>query len=124
MSSSPRVADIQNLLRETPGLDGWLFYDFRGSDPLAYRILQIDRTRHVTRRWYYWIPAQGQPAKLIHRIEPHALDGLPGKAILYVSWDEQRACLACILTGARRVAMQYSPMNAIPLYCAGGRWHD
>ena len=114
MSSSPRVADIQNLLRETPGLDGWLFYDFRGSDPLAYRILQIDRTRHVTRRWYYWIPAQGQPAKLIHRIEPHALDGLPGKAILYVSWDEQRACLARILTGARRVAMQYSPMNAIP----------
>lgn len=109
-----RVADIQRALRETPGLDGWLFYDFRGSDPLAYRVLGLDPTRHVTRRWYYWVPVQGQPVKLAHRIEPRVLDGLPGDLRLYVSWTEQQAALAELLAGVRRLAMQYSPMNAIP----------
>lgn len=109
-----RVAEIQQVLRDSLDVEGWLFYDFRGSDPLAYRILRIDPTRHVTRRWYYWIPAQGNPVKLMHRIEPHILDELPGETLLYVSWPEQRACLARMLTNVKRVAMQYSPMNAIP----------
>ncbi len=109
-----RVTDIQHALAETPELDGWLFYDFRGSDPLAYRVLLLDPSRHVTRRWYYWIPARGQPVKLVHRIEPGTLDVLPGDTLQYVSWDEQQACLARILTTARRIAMQYSPLNAIP----------
>ncbi|MGH7167353.1 MAG: hypothetical protein ACREII_02365, partial [Nitrospiraceae bacterium] len=60
-----RLAEIQQAPRETPGLDGWLFYDFRGSDPLAYRVLRLDPTRHVTRRWYYWIPSEGTPVKLL-----------------------------------------------------------
>src|SRR5881296_729779 len=109
-----RLAEIQQALRETPGLDGWLFYDFRGSDPLAYRVLRLDPTRHVTRRWYYWIPAQGQPVKLVHRIEPRTLDELPGKTVQYASWDEQRTGLARILEKAKQVAMQYSSLNAIP----------
>ncbi|MBI4401984.1 MAG: aminopeptidase P family protein [Nitrospirae bacterium] len=109
-----RISQIQQALRETPGLDGWLFYDFRGSDPLAYRVLQLDQTRHVTRRWYYWVPAEGMPVKLLHRIEPHVLDELPGDSILYVSWEEQKASLARILKPAKRIAMQYSHMNAIP----------
>lgn len=109
-----RIADIQQALRESPGLDGWLFYDFRGSDPLAYRVLQLDLSHHVTRRWYYWIPARGEPVKLMHRIEPYLLQDLPGVTLLYVSWAEQQACLARMLTGARRIAMQYSPLNAIP----------
>jgi Xaa-Pro aminopeptidase len=109
-----RIAEIQEALRETAGLDGWLFYDFRGSDPLAYRVLALDRSRHVTRRWYYWVPTRGSPVKLMHRIEPHALDGLPGEPRLYVSWEEQQTNLARMLRGARRIAMQYSPMNAIP----------
>jgi Xaa-Pro dipeptidase len=114
VSYQQRVEEIQQALQQIAGLDGWLFYDFRHSDPLAYRVLHIDPTRHVTRRWYYWIPSHGQPVKLLHRIEPHTLDGLPGDALLYVSWEEQHAHLAHALTGARRVAMQYSPMNAIP----------
>ncbi len=114
MRFSERVAEIQQVLRDSLDVDGWLFYDFRGNDPLAYRILRIDPTRHVTRRWYYWIPAQGNPVKLMHRIEPHILDELPGETQLYVSWSEQRACLARMLTTVKRVAMQYSPMNAIP----------
>jgi Xaa-Pro aminopeptidase len=109
-----RVGDIQQVLQDSHDLDGWLFYDFRGSDPLAYRVLQLDPTRHVTRRWYYWIPTHGQPVKLMHRIEPHTLDELPGDTVLYVSWEEQRACLARMLAPAKRVAMQYSPLNAIP----------
>ena len=108
------VYEIQQAVRKTCGAEGWLFYDFRHSDPLSYRVLHIDPARHVTRRWYYWIPCQGEPVKLLHRIEPHTLEVLPGESVLYVSWDEQHASLARILKGVRRVAMQYSPMNAIP----------
>ena len=109
-----RVAAIQAALRESGSADGWLFYDFRGSDPLAYRVLLLDPARHVTRRWYYWIPVTGTPVKLLHRIEPHVLDELPGQDQLYVSWEQQRALLASILKGSRRIAMQYSPLNAVP----------
>lgn len=109
-----RVHDIQQALREASQIDGWLFYDFRGSDPLAYRVLLLDPTTHVTRRWYYWIPAQGEPVKLLHRIEPHVLDSLPGRAERYVSWEQQRQLLSRLLTGGLRVAMQYSPLNAVP----------
>ena len=108
-----RISEIQQALRAAE-IDGWLFYDFRGSDPLAYRILQLDPTLHVTRRWYYWIPAQGLPVKLLHRIEPHVLDTLPGQADYYVSWEQQRQILARLLAGGLRVAMQYSPLNAVP----------
>jgi Xaa-Pro aminopeptidase len=118
MSESPmpsqRVDEIQQALREQPGLDGWLFYDFRGSDPLAYRVLHVDPATHATRRWYYWIPTYGRPIKLLHQIEPHVLDHLPGTALSYVSWEEQKARLGQMLDGVRRAAMQYSPMNAIP----------
>lgn len=109
-----RIAEIQQALSEVSGLDGWLFYDFRGSDPLAYRVLRLDPSQHVTRRWYYWIPAQAIPAKLVHRIEPHTLERLPGTTTLYVGWDEQRGYLGRILHGVKRLAMQYSPMNAVP----------
>ncbi|HEV8242479.1 MAG TPA: hypothetical protein VGQ07_00640, partial [Nitrospirales bacterium] len=82
------ISPIQQALREAQ-LDGWLFYDFRGSDPLAARILKLNPNRHMTRRWYYLIPAQGTPIKLLHRIEPHSLDDVPGEARLYLSWQEQ-----------------------------------
>jgi Xaa-Pro dipeptidase len=109
-----RVLEIQRALREQEGLEGWLFYDFRGSDPLGYRVLLLDSTMHVTRRWYYWLPAEGTPQKLVHRIEPHVLDALPGHSQTYVSWDQQRQLLERLLSGRRRIAMQYSPMNAVP----------
>ncbi len=109
-----RVIAIQQALRDEHRCDGWLFYDFRGSDPLSYRILKLDPTMHVTRRWYYWIPAAGSPRKLLHRIEPHVLDHLPGSADLYVSWEQQRELLGRALKGARCIAMQYSPQNAVP----------
>ncbi len=109
-----RIRAIQAALLDQETVEGWLFYDFRGSDPLAYRVLLLDASQHVTRRWYYWIPRTGEPVKLLHRIEPHVLDDLPGSSRLYVSWEQQRTALDSLLRGRRCIAMQYSPLNAVP----------
>ncbi|HYP06753.1 MAG TPA: aminopeptidase P family protein, partial [Bryobacteraceae bacterium] len=69
------LADIQRALVEE-GVDGWLFYDHHRRDPLAYRILGLPDEFPPTRRWYYYIPAHGEPRALCHRIEPHSLDAL------------------------------------------------
>ncbi len=103
---------IQSTLREQK-LDAWLFYDHHGRDPIAYRILGLDGTAHVTRRWYYLIPAQGEPQKLVHRIEAGRLDALPGDKHRYSSWQEHEGMLAAMLAPCARIAMQYSPRNAI-----------
>lgn len=94
-------------------LDGWLFYDHHGRDPLAYSILGLDAKMHVTRRWFYFVPAHGEPRKLSHRIEATRLDTLPGEKTLYSSWQEMEAALQAMLAGSTRIAMQYSPRNAI-----------
>jgi len=115
-TTNDHVTAIQQALRDA-GLDGWLFYDFRGSDPLATRILKLDPKRHMTRRWYYLIPAKGTPTKILHKIEPHSLDDVPGESQFYLSWQEQHAHLKQALASlgpAPKVSMQYSPMNAIP----------
>jgi Xaa-Pro dipeptidase len=107
------LAAIQSALREA-SLDAWLFYDHHHRDPLAYRILALDPEAHITRRWFYFIPAHGEPQKLVHRIESTRLDTLPGTKLEYSSWQELEAHLASILTHSNRIAMQYSPNNAIP----------
>jgi Xaa-Pro aminopeptidase len=96
------------------GLDGWLFYDFRGSDPIGRAVLGLPEDLVLTRRWFYLVPARGEPRKLCHRIEEGALDALPGGRTLYLSWRELEAELGRLLSGMRRVAMQYSPGNAVP----------
>ena len=103
---------IQSALSES-ALDGWLFYDHHHRDPLATGILGLDPHAHVTRRWYYFVPASGDPHKLVHRIESARLDSLPGARTEYSSWQELETHLATILSGATRIAMQYSPRNAI-----------
>ncbi len=103
---------IQAALREQQ-LDGWLFYDHHHRDPIAYRILGLSSSLHVTRRWYYLIPAEGDPRKLVHRVEQSRLDGLPGAKHVYSSWQELERELAAILASSKRIAMQYSPRNAI-----------
>lgn len=107
------IEDIQNSLREAK-LDGWLFFDHHRRDPLAYRILGIGDSVGASRRWYYFIPTQGEPRKLVHRIESATLDGLPGEKQSYSSWPDQQEKLNDLLQGARRIAMQYSPKCAIP----------
>jgi Xaa-Pro aminopeptidase len=103
---------IQAAIRES-GFDGWLFYDHHHRDPIGGRILGLDEKAHVTRRWYYYVPAEGEPRKLVHRIEQGRLDLLPGVKGLYSSWQELAAGLEAMLFDARRIAMQYSPNNAI-----------
>jgi Xaa-Pro aminopeptidase len=110
-STNMNLSAIQTALRENK-LDGWLFYDHHDRDHLAYRILGI-KGGHVTRRWYYFIPAQGEPRKLVHRIESHKLDAIPGTKDQYSSWQELESKLEAMLTGATKITMQYSPRNAI-----------
>jgi Xaa-Pro dipeptidase len=103
---------IQSALRDA-NLDGWLFYDHHHRDPIGESILGLDPEAHITRRWYYFIPATGDPRKLMHRIEQGRLDSLPGSKGLYSSWQELRTGLKAMLAGFRRIAMQYSPNNDI-----------
>ena len=107
-----QIERIQAALREAQ-IDAWLFYDHHHRDPIAYRILGLDPQMFVTRRWFYLVPAFGEPRKLVHRIEAGKLDPLPGARREYSSWQELEAGLAAMLGGANTVAMQYSPRNAI-----------
>ena len=107
------LAKIQEEIRKQK-LDGWLFFDHHLRDPLAYRVLGLTVSKGPSRRWYYMIPAEGEPKGMVHRIERHQLDGLPGEKIAYSSWPEQAAALRRLTAGMKRIAMQYSPMCAVP----------
>src|SRR5262245_4590983 len=102
-------AAIQGL-----GFDGSLLYDFRGLNVLARRIIGLGDEAMLSRRWFYYIPARGEPRKLTHRIEPHALDALPGGQQSYLRWQELEAGVCGLVKGARKVAMEYVPRNANP----------
>ena len=103
---------IQSALRGA-GLDGWLFYDHHHRDPIAYHVLGLSDSLHITRRWFYLIPAHSEPKKLVHRIEQGRLDPLPGSKAVYSTWQELEAQLAAMVENHTRLAMQYSPRNAI-----------
>jgi Xaa-Pro aminopeptidase len=107
------LSRIQSALRDE-GLDGWLLYDFRGLNVLARRILGMADTHMLSRRWFYFIPAQGEPRKLVHRIEPASLDAVPGSKRVYLRWQELEAGVGALVEGAKRVAMEYVPRNANP----------
>lgn len=107
------LAGIQQALAEH-GIDGWLFYDFRGSNPIARSVIGFDENQIATRRWFFLIPRQGEPTAILHVIEPNALRGTPGVKVLYRSWKELESTLRTHLKGMARVAMEYSPGAAIP----------
>jgi Xaa-Pro aminopeptidase len=104
---------IQSALRERK-FDAWLFYDHHHRDPIAYRVLGLRADLMVTRRWFYLVPANGEPQKLVHRIEAGHLDSLPGAKHSYSSWQELQQNLKEIVQSYPKLAMQYSPENAIP----------
>jgi Xaa-Pro dipeptidase len=106
------ITEMQKDLRSAK-LDGWLFYDFRGRDPIALRILDLPKGMR-TRRWFYFVPTKGTPKKLVHRIEAGALASVPGDTLYYADQNELRDNLKKALGRAKKVAMQYSPKNAIP----------
>src|SRR5215510_6038306 len=108
------VAAVQENLR-SEGLDAWLLYDFNGSNPIAARLAGLTNGHHMTtRRWYYLIPSSGAPRALVHAIERHNLDDLPGDKKVYAGREQLAAGLDTLLTGMRRIAMEYSPQGAIP----------
>jgi len=108
-----RLEQIQAALRDE-GLDGWLFFDHHRRDPLAYRVLQFTPGSMVTRRWFYYVPAVGEPRGLVHKIEAQTLAPLPGQHSLYAGWSTLVDGVKTLLRGDRRVAMQYSPNCAVP----------
>jgi Xaa-Pro aminopeptidase len=107
------LTSVQSAL-QTAKLDGWLLYDFRGLNVLARRVLDMPSDAILSRRWFYFVPANGQPCKLVHQIEPHALDGVPGTVQRYLRWQELEAGVKSLLSGCQRVAMEYVPRNANP----------
>jgi Xaa-Pro dipeptidase len=107
--------DLQEMQKDLRAakLDGWLFYDFRGRDPIAQRILKLPPAMR-TRRWFYFVPAKGTPRKLVHKIETESLAALPGDTLYYAGQEEFRKNLAKTVGQGKTVAMQYSPNAAIP----------
>jgi Xaa-Pro dipeptidase len=106
------LSAIQHALSERH-IDAWLFYDHHHRDPIAYRVLGLPETLMVTRRWYYLIPAKGEPVKLVHKIEAGHLDSLPGSKMQYSGWQELFDSLKHMLAAHRDIAMQYSPNNIV-----------
>ena len=108
------IEAVQRALKED-GFDGWLLYDFHGSNPIATQVAGLAGSgKMATRRWYYLIPATGEPRGLVHAIERHNLDGLPGDKQPYAGRQQLDAGLRKLLEGVKRVAMEYSPGNNIP----------
>src|SRR5882757_5412245 len=107
-----QLRELQNDIRAAK-VDGWLFYDFRGRDPIALSILDLPPGMR-TRRWFYLVPAKGTPRKLVHKIESEALASLPGETLYYAGQDELRKNLAKTIGSAKVVAMQYSPKAMVP----------
>src|SRR6476620_3589298 len=110
--SAARITEIQSALQKEK-LDGWLFYDFRSSDILIPRILKTERLGG-SRRWFYYIPATGEPVKVVHAIEPDQMDVLPGKKLIYREWSLLKSQVKAAIGPGKRIAMQYSPNSDIP----------
>ncbi len=107
------ITRIQQVLQEEH-IDGWLFFDFRKSNLIAYQVLSLPIHDMYTRRWFYFVPAQGEPVAIVSAVESHVLHSLPGTRLIYRTWEEMQQYLKQLLTPGMRVAMEYSPMNAIP----------
>lgn len=107
------LVKIQSAIKQQ-GVDGWLLYDFHNRDPLACSIIGLSPNAFSTRRWYFYIPAEGEPTRLVSRVDQSLLDFLPGKKLYYLSWQEMYAQIQSMLGSAKRIAMNYSPMNNIP----------
>ncbi|CDR33994.1 M24 family metallopeptidase [Criblamydia sequanensis] len=113
MSFSPVIKEVQKLLKEE-SLKGWLLYDFRGRNTLACKFLKIPKETHLTRRFCYWIPAEGEPLKIVHAVESFVLDYLPGKKETYASWQSFQGLLSNLFKERDKIILEYSEMGSIP----------
>lgn len=113
MLKQKKILEAQKYLQER-GLDGWLLYDFHKNNPLACRFLEISKDQMFTRRFFYWIPAEGSPVKIVHAIESQGLDHWPGEKRIFLSWQSLEKNLKSLLSQVKKAAMEYSPQNKIP----------
>ena len=113
MPFSKKIAKVQEQLAAHK-VDGWLLYDFQKNNPLALEFLEIPRERNLTRRFFYWIPSKGIPLQIVHKLEPHALELLPGKKRVFLRWQELEQILKDLLTPFKVIAMEYSERCAVP----------
>lgn len=113
MTFIEKLRDVQQALAKQQ-LDGWLLYDFRRNNDLACNFLEIPHDRLLTRRFFYWIPRQGEPTKIVSKIEDGSLVHLPGRTLRYSNWQEMETFISSVLKSCRCIAMEYSPRNAIP----------
>ncbi|WP_339747547.1 M24 family metallopeptidase [uncultured Rubinisphaera sp.] len=113
MSSVDLVAQLQHAITEA-GLSGWLFYDFRGTNPLARSVLGLTENHAGSRRWFYFVPANGEPVRIVHGIETEALDSLTGQKKIYRSWRELHDILHHTLSTVPTLAMEYAPDASNP----------
>lgn len=113
MQFEERLNEIQAALRECK-MDGWLLFDYRQSNPAARTMLAVPLEKITTRRFFYWIPKEGQPIKIVPQIEPYTLDHLPGLKWLYRGWKDLEQLLFSLLVANSTIAMEYSPYNALP----------
>lgn len=113
MSTTSLIQRIQKTLRELD-IDAWLFFDHHHRDPIGYQVLNLKLEQMASRRWYYLIPKEGEPHSLVHKIESRIIDSLPGEKHVYSGWRTHQEGLGSLLSGLKRVAMQYSPGCAIP----------
>ncbi len=114
MEFSVKLKEVQDSLIQQ-NIEGWLLYDYRGSNPLAYTFLEIPSGIFLSRRFFYWIPKEGNPIKIVPQIEPYTLDHLPGDKWLYRTWQELEKYLFSIAIENAQIAMEYSPNNSIPV---------
>lgn len=110
---SNKITQAQRCLQHGK-IDGWLLFDFRKSNDLACQFCEIEEEKLVTRRFLYWIPAQGEPIKIVHAIE-NPIKHLPGDTRTYKTWQDFQDCLKEILVEKKHVAMEYSHFHAIPV---------
>lgn len=113
MKIEEKIKQAARALTEAK-MSGWLLYDFKRSNEIACQFLEIPLNQLLTRRFFYWIPSEGTPVKVVHSIESDALDHLPGSKLTYHTWQELEQTLANLLKGHETVAMEYSPKSAIP----------
>src|SRR2546423_13068160 len=106
MANEAHIESVQRALQQDR-LDGWLFYGFRGSDPIAENILRLDHAKFTTRRWFYFVPAKGTPQKIVHAIETGTLDSLPGEKHVYLPWQQLHETLRQAPPRGQKKTLQY-----------------
>src|SRR5258708_12281491 len=107
------LEQVQRALRNE-NLDGWLFYDFRKSNPIAYQVLSLPIDSFFSRRWFYFVPVHGAPVALVSAVEAHVLHALPGERLVFRTWQEIQSHLRTILRPGTPIATYYSPLKPLP----------